>query len=41
MEELTLADAADACERDARATRVVDLVPLHAKIGKLTQENNF
>ena len=36
-----LAHAADAFEGDAKATKVVELVPLHAKIGRLTLENGF
>lgn len=36
-----LAHAADAFEGGANPAKVVDLVPLHAKIGQLTLENDF
>ena len=36
-----LAHAADAFEGGAKSVKVVDLVPLHAKIGQLTLENDF
>ena len=36
-----LAHAADAFEGGSKPVKVVDLVPLHAKIGQLTLENDF
>ena len=36
-----LAHAADALEGGSKPVKVVDLVPLHAKIGQLTLENDF
>ena len=36
-----LGHAADAFEVGAKPVKVVDLVPLHAKIGQLTLENYF
>ena len=36
-----LANTADALEASAKATKIDDLVPLHAKIGQLTLENDF
>ena len=36
-----LAHAADAFEGDAKATKVVELVPLHVKIGRQSLENSF
>ena len=36
-----LAHAVNAFEGGAKVNKVVDLVPLHAKIGQLTLENDF
>ena len=36
-----LAHAADAFEGGSKPVKVVDLVPVHAKIGQLTLENDF
>ena len=36
-----LAHAADAFEGGSKLAKVVGLVPLHAKIGQLTLENDF
>ena len=36
-----LVQAADAFEGGAKVDKVVELVPLHAKIGQLTLENDF
>ena len=36
-----LAHAADAFEAGSKPVKAIDLVPLHAKIGQLTLENDF
>ena len=40
-EKQLLAHAADAFEGGSKPVNVIDLAPLHAKIGQLTLENDF